>query len=84
MSLCTVIYSMFLLVLLHAHYKAREADTCDTPSMKCTNIAIAMLSTTSCSDSDGKQYSLCFCSTECLYTYSMMLANYTEYCNMHD
>ena len=57
---------------------------CDTPSMKCTNIAIAMLSTTSCSDSDGKQYSLCFCSTECLYTYSMMLANYTEYCAMHD
>ena len=28
MSLCTVIYSMFLLVLLlHAHYKAREGDT---------------------------------------------------------
>ena len=31
-----------------------------------------------------KHYSLCFCSTECLYTYGMMLANYTEYCNMHD
>ena len=30
-----------------------------------------------------RHYSLCFCSTECLHTYGMMLSDYTQYCDMH-